>query len=97
MYQHLRLVEAALSTKPNENRGSDDPLHQAEVRELIQRYALFLKHKAYSHQAEYRLVWMSDAANLPAHLDIKVPEVRELCSREGSFEHESLGKPTAMR
>ena len=92
MYQHLRLIEASL---PDENVKASDATRrskQEDVRALIQQYALFLKHKSFSHQAEYRLVWLTDSKVLPEHLDISVPEARELCSREGTFELDKFGE-----
>jgi hypothetical protein len=97
MYQHLRLVEAGLP-EPNAGQGGRSSRSQREaVQALIQQYTLFLKHKSFSHQAEYRLVWLSGAAGLPEHLDIRVPEARELCSREGSFELEGFGEQPIAR
>lgn len=90
MYQHLRLIEASLPPESDTDTSSAGLPIQAKARELIQRYALFLKHKAFAHQAEYRLIWMSSSKDLPNYLDIKVPEARELCSREGTFEHEAM-------
>ena len=97
MYQHLRLIEASL---PDENVGASKSSRRSkreEVQALIQQYALFLKHKSFSHQAEYRLVWLSGSRDQPEHLDIKVPETRELCSRQGTFELEQFGEPPVSR
>jgi hypothetical protein len=97
MYQHLRLLEASL---PNEKEGastSSELSKREQLQWLLQRYALFLKHKSFSHQAEYRLFWLSDSGDLPEHLDIKVPEAREVCSREGTFELEQFGEPPSSR
>lgn len=97
MYQHLRLVEARLPEEDANADTSSERPGRAKIQALIQQYALFLKHKAFSHQAEYRLVWLSDSKELPEHLDIKVPEARDLCSRDGSFELEGFGEPPSVR
>jgi hypothetical protein len=72
MYQHGRLVEASL---PDNTKGSRSSARakQRELAAMIQRYAHFLKHKSFSHQAEYRLLWLTDAEDAPEHLDIKGP------------------------
>jgi len=97
MYQHLRLIEVSL---PDEELVASKPSRrskQKDVQALIQRYTLFLKHKSFSHQAEYRLVWLSDSKEQPEYLDIKAPEARGLCSREGAFEIEHFGEPSLSR
>ena len=97
MYQHLRLIESSLLDESESAGTSSGRSSRAKLQALIQQYALFLKHKAFSHQAEYRPVWLSDSKDLPEHLDIKVPEARELCSREGTFELEQFGEPPRSR
>ena len=97
MYQHLRLIEVSLPDEELVARKPSKRSKQEDVQALIHRYALFLKHKSFSHQAEYRLVWLSNSKDLPENLDIKVPEARELCSREGTFEFEVFGEPFRSR
>lgn len=93
MYQHLRLIEVSLPDEELVARKPSKRSKQEDVQALIHRYALFLKHKSFSHQAE----WLSDSKDLPENLDIKVPEARELCSREGTFEFEHFGEPFRSR
>ena len=97
MYQHLRLIEASLPDEKVGVRKSSRSAKRNDVQALIQHYALFLKHKSFSHQAEYRLVWQSDSDDLSEHLDIKVPEARELCSTQGTFELDQFGEPPVTR
>ena len=50
------------------------------TREQMAHYPFFLKHKFYSHQVEYRLLWMTSAP-ADGFIDIKVPEAIAFCSR----------------
>ena len=90
MYQYARLIETDV------DRGSGLALNSPHINESIanalQHYPYFLKHRSFSHQAEYRLLWFSSASNGADYLDIKVPEARELCSLVGAFEYDDRPK-----
>lgn len=97
MYQHLRLIDVSLQQLTKPGASASEKHDQSKVAALIQQYAIFLKHKSFSHQAEYRLVWHSDISTREDYLDIKVPEAIELCSREGVFELEDFGETSPTR
>lgn len=42
--------------------------------------SLFIKHKSYASQSEYRLLWLA-REDTPEYIDIKCPEARAFCTR----------------
>ena len=97
MYHRHRYIESNVSEADRASVDKAAPSVAAAL-DAIGHYPLFLKHRSYSHQAEYRLVWTTDAPLKVAHLDIKVPEARDLCSRPGVFEFDdAVFNPPASR
>jgi hypothetical protein len=51
------------------------------VGRMAEKHAFFLKHWSLSHQAEWRLIWLSSNALKTDELDVVVPEARHFCAR----------------
>lgn len=101
MYQNRRLIEAAIDDTSTSsdifNEGSRNDLEGA-LKDAVQHFPFFIKHRSFSHQAEYRLLWVTSVQQPGDYLDIKVPEARELCSLPGTFEFEEEDlKPAESR
>src|ERR1041385_1726306 len=60
------------------------PEQKAQIEKLFREpfglYPLFLKHKTFAHQSEYRLIWLT-SADAEGFLDIRAPEAIQFCSR----------------
>ena len=93
IYQHLRLIEAEIDDTERTQNASESDGRQNRAATAIagaRHYQYFLKHKSFSHQAEYRLLWFfANDSERREYLDIKVPEARELCSAPESFEFDA--------
>jgi len=54
------------------------------VSSKARHYPLFLKHKSYAHQSEYRFVWLTNNTT-EDFLDIKVPGAIQFCEKPSSL------------
>jgi hypothetical protein len=51
------------------------------INEQMGHLPFFLKHRNFSNQSEYRLLWFT-AASIADYIDVQVPEARDVCSTE---------------
>lgn len=86
IYQYRKIIEQDLGyIKMNQFNDTDNPKH-INVKALnnfilkkMGHLSLFLKDKSFSHQSEYRYVWLVSNKETD-FIDIKVPEIREICT-----------------
>lgn len=87
LYQNLRGIESDLGfvevmlTAPDGTMTYDREFLLETIAGAADHVPLFLKEKAFAHQAKYRLFWFTDGL-VPPHLNIKAPEARQFCSPE---------------
>lgn len=91
LYQSMKIIERDLGyIDINQFRDSQKPhpVRRDLLNEFIisqmQHYPLFLKHKSYAHQSEYRFVWITRNETVD-YLDIKVPEAIQFCQQPSSL------------
>ena len=85
LYQDKKIIERDLGFidvsrfKDSEN---PDKVREDVIKDFIlsrlRHFPVFLKEKNYSHQTEYRFVWLVKG-RVGDYLDIKVPEAVQLC------------------
>lgn len=91
LYQDMKIITADLGfIDINQFRDSQNPaqLNKELISDFIdskmQHYPLFLKSKAYAHQVEYRIVWIT-RDKTPDYLDIKAPDAIQFCEKPNSL------------
>ncbi|MHB8093825.1 MAG: hypothetical protein ACYDH0_02690 [Candidatus Aminicenantales bacterium] len=87
LYQGMKIIERDLGfIDITKFKDPADPSKLAKPRldrfiiDQMKHYPFFLKEKSFSHQAEYRLLWITSSP-IDGFIDIKVPEAIPLCSR----------------
>lgn len=77
-YAQMRIIERDLGPIDPDSLSIEEIYRLANDQQKLE--ALFLKEQRYSHQAEYRILWLTSGTTEP-FLDIKVPDAISLCSR----------------
>jgi hypothetical protein len=85
LYQSKKIIEKDLGyiDPKNFKAPNNEDLDKRLTNYILQKmehYPLFLKEKSYSHQMEYRFVWIIEGPTYD-YLDIKVPEAIQFCSK----------------
>ena len=91
LYQNRKVIERDLGyidvkqfADPTDPSKLDQEKLERFFNDQMQHYPFFLKHSSYSHQVEYRLLWITSTV-IDGFLDIKVPEAIPLCSLPSSY------------
>ena len=85
LYQDTKIIEKDLGyIELDSFKSQTGPMYsnklQAFIRQQMSYYPYFLKDKSYSHQLEYRLIWLTNSKTND-FLDIKAPEAVQFCTR----------------
>jgi hypothetical protein len=72
-----QFADPASPSQPNRERL------ERFINDQMKHYPFFIKHSSYSHQIEYRFVWITSSPTKD-FLDVKVPEVISICSKPNS-------------
>ncbi len=78
--KNLGYVDIEQFKDPNGPQGVNEAMLNEFILSRMRHYPLFLKHKDYAHQVEYRFVWVV-RERLGPYLDLKVPDAVRFCER----------------
>jgi hypothetical protein len=91
LYQDNKIIERDLGyvdplpyLYPNNTRKRREKLISKFVNDQMGHFPFFLKDRFFSHQFEYRLVWVT-SGQVSGYLDLKVPEAIRYCSRPNAI------------
>lgn len=91
LYQRMKIIERDLGyidLKQFSDPKAPSKINMERLTRFIndqmKHYPFFLKDSSFSHQVEYRFVWITSSP-VQDYLDIKVPEVISVCDRPNSL------------
>jgi len=91
LYQDKKIIERDLGyidltqfVDPSSHSEPNKERIRQFINDQMKHYPFFLKDSSYSHQVEYRLVWITSSP-VQNFLDIKVPEAIPICTGPNSL------------